>query len=86
MLTFFLNTGTDNGYYCLVSFHDEDSVVVAPFKKIMHVTDVQIKEGDVVNVLWNDKRQYPATLLLKGNKFVFTFKCYFIYIIYNIHR
>ena len=32
----------------------------------MHLTDVQIKEGDVVNVLWNDKRQYPATLLLKG--------------------
>ena len=59
-------TGTEDGNYCLVSFHEEDSMAVVPFKKIMHVSEVQLKEGDVVNVLWNDKRQYPATFLMKG--------------------
>ena len=56
--------GTHDGKYSLVSFHDEDSIAVVPSKKIMFTNDMQ---GNVVNVLWDDKRQYAATLLMTGN-------------------
>ena len=56
----------DDEKFSLVTFHDEDSIAVVPSKKIMGITDLRPKEGDVVNVIWNDKRQCAATLLVTG--------------------
>ena len=61
----------------MVSFHDEDSIAVVPSKKIMYVNDIQPKEGDVVNVLWDDKRQYAGTFLMAGNTEYVKYMCLF---------
>ena len=50
-----------------VAVVNEDSVAVVPSKKIMYASDLQPKVGDVVNVTWDDKRQYAATLLMTGD-------------------
>ena len=63
------HVGTPDDKFCLVSFHDgKDSVAVVPSKKIMCKNDALPKEGDVVNVLWDDKRQYPATVVMTGKE------------------
>ena len=63
-----IHVDTPDGKFSLVSFHDEDSIAAVPSKKVMCMNDVLPKEGDVVNVLWDDKRQYAASFLMTGKE------------------
>ena len=56
----------DEKFY-LVCFHEEDRRGIVPLRNIVFISDSQPKEGDVVDVMWHDKRQYTATFLMAGN-------------------
>ena len=56
-------------HYALVEFEEEECTAVVPFQRISSSSnDVgTIKRGDLVKVLWNDKREYLAKFILSGS-------------------
>ena len=52
----------------LVEFEDEECTAVVPFQHVSSdsVDLKAIRSGDMVKVLWNDKREYRARFILSG--------------------
>ena len=55
----------------VVTFDTEDSTAIVPSKKVLWTSNMPPKKGEVVNVIWNNKRQYSATFIMTGD-----IKCY----------
>ena len=48
--------------FALVTFQDEGNIATVPSKKVTWTSTVPPKEGDIVNVRWNNKKQYAAIM------------------------
>ena len=67
--TFLLQDSVEE--YMVVTFDSEDSTAIVPSKKVLWTSNMPPKEGEVVNVIWNNKKQYSATFIMTGD-----IKCY----------
>ena len=52
--------------YALVEFEAEECTAVVSFQRIFCSDLETIQRGDMVKVLWNDKRDYLAKFILSG--------------------
>ena len=51
--------------YVLVEFVEEECTPVVPLQRISDYED--LRAGQRVKVLWNNRKEYPAIFLLSGN-------------------
>ena len=68
--------------HALVEFIKEGCTAVVPMHCIV-TTIKSLEEGESVNVLWSNRREYPAIYLLSGTNFFYNMKqimCLYIYI------
>ena len=68
MFFFIVAAEASTSHYALVKFEEEECTAVVPFQRISSsLSDVgTIELGDLVKVLWNDKREYLAKFILPG--------------------
>ena len=50
----------------MVSFDDEESTAIIPGRLVEWKYECRPTEGDVVNVMWSDGKQYSATFIYSG--------------------
>ena len=55
--------------HALVEFIKEGCTAVVPIHRIV-TTIKSLEEGESVNVLWSNRREYPAIYLLSGTSFL----------------
>lgn len=51
--------------HALVDFIKEGCTAVVPMHRIVTIIE-NLKEGESVNVLWSNRKEYPAIYLLSG--------------------
>ena len=74
--------------YALVEFEEEECTAVVPFQRIFcnDSSDLEtIHHGDMVKVLWNDKRDYLAKFILSGMFLLNRFYLMHNIVVYSCH-
>ena len=57
--------------YAVVEFIEEECTAVVPLQRISGF----LKQGEMVNVLWNNRKEYSAKFFLSGNQEIHFWTC-----------